>query len=57
MEISAQHLPAEHYNASSSENISDQFMFNQIDSSTVFAHLSSLDVRKSTGQMIYLLDF
>ena len=44
--ISAQHLPAE---ASSSENISDQFMFNQIDNSTVFAHLPSLDVRKSTG--------
>jgi len=55
--ISSQHLPAEDYNVSSSESISDQFMFDKIDSSTVFAQLSSLDVRKSTGPDIYLLDF
>ena len=30
-------------------SIGDQFMFNNIDSSTAFTHLSSLDMRKSTG--------
>ena len=47
--ISPQHLSAENYDFSSNESIDDQFMFDKIDSSTVFAHLSSLDVRKSTG--------
>ena len=47
--ISPQHLSAANYNFSSNESIGDQFMFDKIDSSTVFAHLSSLDVRKSMG--------
>ena len=46
--ISAQHHPAENYDVSLSEDAGNKFMFS-IDYSTVSTHLSSLDVKKSTG--------
>ena len=48
-QVSMLTLTAGDYDISSSGYASDQFMFTKIDCSTVFTHLSSLDVRKSTG--------
>ena len=47
--IGAQHYPAEDYDVSLSEDAGNKFMFSKIDYSTMSTHLSSLDVKKSTG--------
>ena len=47
--IGAQHHSAGDYDVPLSEYAGNKFMFTKVDYSTVFTHLSSLDVRKSTG--------
>ena len=47
--IGAEHHPARDYDISLNNCVGDKFMLPMVDDSTVFAHLSSLDVKKSTG--------
>ena len=47
--IGTQHRPARDYDIPSSEHVGNKFIFTKVDCSTVFTHLSSLDVKKSTG--------
>ena len=49
MAITTQHHPAEDYDISLCEDAGNKFTFAKIDYATVLTHLSSLDVRKSTG--------
>ena len=49
MVIGAQHHPAGDYHISLNDSVGDKFIFAMIDDSTVFTHLSSLDVEKVTG--------
>ena len=47
--IGAEHHPARDYDISLNDYVGDKFMFAMVYESTVFTHLSSLDVKKSTG--------
>ena len=50
-------LPTESYDLSSSDNVSDQFIFDKIDSSTVFPTCHLLMLENLLVQMTYLLGF
>ena len=47
--IGAQHHPAGDYDISLNDSVVDKFMFAMVDDSTLFTHLSSLNVKKVTG--------
>ena len=49
MAIGAEHHPVRNYDISLNDYVGDKFMFAMADDSTVFTHLSSLSVKKSTA--------